>query len=71
MWSDKVDKLLDGYVTPKPDVNYLYGLREEGEERTLEQCDQYQELCCIIAEAQRLQQEVYRMGGANRWVWLV
>lgn len=67
VWSDKVDKLLDGFESPKPDIQFMKDLRVEAEGQSLTQCEQYQELCAMINEAERLQKDVYRMGRKDKY----
>ena len=66
MWSEKVDKLLDGFQKPKPNIEFMRELKFEAERQNLVQCDQYQELCATILEAERLQEEVCGMGRIRR-----
>lgn len=67
VWSDKVDKLLDGFESPKPDIEFMKSLKVEAEGQSLTQCEQYQELCATITEAERLQKDVYRLGRKDKY----
>ena len=66
IWSKRVDKLLDGYIQPKPSIESLKLLLIEGEKKGLTSCEQYNELSSTIDEANRIsgtiQDVVYKKG---------
>ena len=66
VWSEKVDRLLDGFEQPRPDIEFMKDLKFEAERQSLVQCDQYQELCASIVEAEKLQQDVCKMGRSDK-----
>ncbi len=65
-WSAKVDRLLDGFEQPKPAIEFMRELKFEAECQSLVQCEQYQELCASILEAEKLQLDVCKMGRTNK-----
>lgn len=65
-WSKKVDKVLDGYIQPKPSIESLKQLLTEGEGKGLTACEQYNELSSTIEEANKIsstiEDVVYKKG---------
>ena len=66
LWSKKVDRVLDGYIQPKPSIESLKQLLTEGEGKGLTACEQYNELSSTIEEANKISSMiegvVYRKG---------